>query len=360
MEAGELTQFIDRFGHRQIRQRHLLNDAVAALEEIPETERKAAQLFYLDGFTIAEIAARHRCAEGTVKRRLFNARARLRESYGISEKRRTSQMQSRKPETKKQPFPIHRPEVVITQINTEPFPVDCPELRCWFIVPKIDERSLYANYEPMDWKLTEVHDLQVVRQSRVHDIDGVEIDANTWNPKTGWLPSTWQMHGRLTAETVEYLAVSDIDDGKKYLYTYLDKDFDFDWGRMPRKVEDRGRFEFQADGSIKQVHSVDNMEACGAGVYSVTVGEKHFTCLRIFELVVPVTKLGRNASIAESYVTEEGRTVLVRHYCHEERPMLNNQGDRVKVVVDKDEQVVIDSVTFVHCYDSLSNLAIGF
>ena len=67
-----------------MRRTHLFNDAVAALEEIPKTERKAAQLFYLEGFTIAEIAARSRCAEGTVKRRLFQARARLRQSFGIS------------------------------------------------------------------------------------------------------------------------------------------------------------------------------------------------------------------------------------------------------------------------------------
>ena len=102
------------------------------------------------------------------------------------------------------------------------------------------------------------------------------------------------------------------------------------------------------------------MEASGAGAFTVTVGERHFTCLGIFELCAPVTKLTPDAAFAVSYVTEAGRTVLVRHYCHEARPMLNNQGDRVKVVVDKDEQVVIDGVTFVHCYDSLSNLAFGF
>ena len=363
METGDLTQFIDRFGHRQIRQRHLFNDAVTALEEVPETERKVAQLFYLEGFTIAEIAARNRCAVGTVKRRLFHARAHLRESFGISDKsliKGGSQMQTRKPGTKKQPFPLRRPEVVITQTNTEPFSVDCPELRCWFIVPKIGERSLYANYNPMDWKLAEVYELQVVRQSRVHDMDGVEIDANTWNSQTGWMPSAWQMYGRLTEEKVEYLAVSQLHDGKRYLYTYLDKDFDFDWGRMPRKVEDQGRFEFQADGSIKQGHNVDNIEASGAGVFTVAVGERHFTCLRIFELNVPVTKIGRDFSIAESYVTEEGRTVLVRHYGHPEKTMYNDQGIRERVVLDKDVQIVIDGVTFVHWYDSLSNLAFGF
>ena len=35
IETGELTQFIDRFGHRQIRRRNLLNDAVEALRRGP-------------------------------------------------------------------------------------------------------------------------------------------------------------------------------------------------------------------------------------------------------------------------------------------------------------------------------------
>ena len=360
IDTGELTQFIDRFGHRQIRRRNLLNDAVEALEEVPETERKAAQLFYLEGFTIAEIAARNRCAEGTVKRRLFQARAHLRESFGISDKGRTSQMQTHRPRTKKQPFPLRRPEVVITQTNTEAFSADCPELRYWFIVPKIGERSLYANYEPMDWKLTEVYELQVVRHSRVHDIEGVEIDIHTWNSQTGWMPSAWQMYGRLTEEKVEYLAVSQLHNDKRVLYTYLDNDFDIDWERMPRRLVDQGRFVSQADCSLKQVHSVDNMEAIGAGVFSVAVGEKHFTCLRIIELDGPVTELERYASITVSYVTEVGRTVLVQHFCHPEKAMLDDQGNWERVVVDKDVQVVIDDVTFVHWYDSLSNLAFGF
>ena len=360
IDTGELTQFIDRFGHRQIRRRNLLNDAVEALEEVPETEREAAQLFYLEGFTIAEIAARHRCAEGTVKRRLFQARAHLRESFDISDKRRTSQMQTRRPRTKKQPFPLRRPDVVITQTNTEPFSVDCPELRNWFIVPKIGERSLYANYKPMDWKLTEVYELQVVRHSHVHDVEGVEIDIHTWNSQTGWMPSAWQMYGRLTEEKAEYLAVSELHNDKRVLYTYLDKDFDFHWGRISRKLEDHGRFVLQADGSLKQVHSVDNLEASGAGVFSVAVGAHHFTCLRIIELDVPVAKIGRDFLIGESYVTEVGRTVLTRLFCHPEKTMYNDQGNRERVAVDKDVQVVIDDVTFVHWHDSLSNLAFGF
>ena len=62
----------------------------------------------------------------------------------------------------------------------------------------------------------------------------------------------------------------------------------------------------------------------------------------------------------ESYVTEAGRTVLVRHFCHPEMRRRNAQGNMENVVVDKDVKIVIDDVTFVHWYDSFSNVAFGF
>ena len=136
IETEELTQFVDRFGHKQIRQRQILDDAVEALAHAPEDQREVAQLFYVEGFSIAEIAARRRCPEGTVKKRLFQARAYLRETFGFSQKETTIPGHTHKPETKKQPSSLRRPEVVITEINAEPFSVDCPELRLWFIVTR--------------------------------------------------------------------------------------------------------------------------------------------------------------------------------------------------------------------------------
>ena len=298
IETEELTQFVDRFGHKQIRQRQILDDAVEALAHAPEDQREVAQLFYVEGFSIAEIAARRRCPEGTVKKRLFQARAYLRETFGISQKETTIPAHTHKPDTKMQPFPLRRPEVVITEINAEPFSVDCPELRWWFIVPEIGERSLFANYTPMAWELSEVHEIKAVRPAIVHDVDGVELEIHTWEPQSGCSPSTWEICGRLTESTAEYLAVSQLHDGKRLLHIFLDEGFDFNWGQIPRKLEDNGLFATQADGSLKKVHSLENIDASGAGVFSVSVGRRNFTCLHVFQLEAPVTAF--DAPITES------------------------------------------------------------
>lgn len=58
-------------------------EAHEALQHVPEPEREAAKLFYLHGFTIAEIAKRSRSPVGTVKRRLHDARHHMRRAFGL-------------------------------------------------------------------------------------------------------------------------------------------------------------------------------------------------------------------------------------------------------------------------------------
>ncbi|MDE0299441.1 MAG: RNA polymerase sigma factor [Candidatus Poribacteria bacterium] len=355
VESDELTQFVDRFGHKHIRQRQMVDDAVEALAHAPEDQREVAQMFYLEGFSVSEIAARRRCPEGTVKQRLFHARVYLRESFGISRKEKTVPASLDRLDTKKQSFPVRRPEVVITKINGDPFSVDRPELRWWFIIPVIGERSQFADYESTTWELSKAHDIRTVRAAVVHDVDGIEIEIHTWEPEYGWSPSTWEMCGRLTETTTEYLAVSLFDDDKRILNTFLDEGFDFDWGQMPRKLEDRGYFSTQADGSPRQIKNVESMEASGAGIFSVSVGERNFTCLRVFQLEALPTAL--DATITESYVTESGRTIMVRHF---RRPETAMSGETQSIAADYRLRHIIDGVEYYHWYDSISNLVFGF
>lgn len=50
---------------------------VAALEQLPRSQRRALVLHHLAGFSVAEIAQTERCAPGTVKARLSRGRASL-------------------------------------------------------------------------------------------------------------------------------------------------------------------------------------------------------------------------------------------------------------------------------------------
>ena len=85
-EKQELEGLVNRFGRALTPQRAAASDVVEALEEVPAAERDAAKRFYLQGLTIAEIAARSRCPEGTIKRRLHCARNHVRQIFGVPRK----------------------------------------------------------------------------------------------------------------------------------------------------------------------------------------------------------------------------------------------------------------------------------
>ena len=66
-----LESHLNQFGHSLRRQKETLEEVYEALEQVPEMARGIAQPFYLQGFTIEEIAKRNRKPPGTVKRQLF-------------------------------------------------------------------------------------------------------------------------------------------------------------------------------------------------------------------------------------------------------------------------------------------------
>ena len=63
----------------------------AAVESLPEGQRRAAEMFYFDNLSITEIAHRLSVPPGTVKRRLHDARQKLKERLGhMNDKKKTT------------------------------------------------------------------------------------------------------------------------------------------------------------------------------------------------------------------------------------------------------------------------------
>ena len=346
-DREELEQHLNRRDQRSAWRRRMLTEIVEAIQAVPCVERDIARLFYLEGLTIAEIAARHRCPPGTVKRRLFGARSYMRQALGIASGERVTKMRARKPGSKSQPFPRRRPEIVITPVDTKPFGVDCPELRFWWIVPEVGKRALAASYDVLDGRLTGVIELRAVRPAEIEGIEGVEIEHDDWSPDKGWQPSDWRMFGRLTDQKAQWLGEIGGTD-KVSLRTFLDSGYAWAWPEMDRRIEDTGRFLEQPDGSFKQAHSPEDFTASGAGVFNVRIGDREFTCLRVFLLEAALDD--PDFAMTENYVTEAGRTVFRREYCHRCDDMPQ----------DESKPLTIDGVTlFQFGGESLSGIAVG-
>ena len=375
VEAEALATMINRFGVPGARQRKAAEDVVEAFGLVPEKERAALRSFYLDGLSIAEIAARHRCPPGTIKRRLSHGRDMVRCELGVATTKRSIAMSADR-KTGKISFPELRPEISIQKSTGAPFSIDLRELAWWFIVPEIGEQVRWADYEPTRdgsaWKLTEVKDMAATRRAIIHGRACVEIEIaeHRCRDRAGLLPlnhdpETRDRHtrvwGRLEETEVHWLAVESMkSDGTRELLTCLDEDFGWDWGMATRHVEDKGFLTEQPDGTLAKKEDIP--QVFSHGLYTVRIGDRAFECMRVFDIDEDASE---RAVLVMAYVTRSGRTLLFRRYNG------NHWGKReepphswgVEMTWEEDlphtDRLVIDGVKYVHYYDSLTDVACG-
>ncbi|MCE5237967.1 RNA polymerase sigma factor [bacterium] len=85
LAAEHLEVAANRYGRAAGRADEQVEAAQEALRQVRPPLREAAELFYAEGWSIAEIARQLQCPAGTVKRRLHEARRHMRRTLGLDE-----------------------------------------------------------------------------------------------------------------------------------------------------------------------------------------------------------------------------------------------------------------------------------
>ena len=98
--AEKLAETIDRDVLARFREMELRTAVTEAVHHLPEKVRTVAVLYYLELWTVKEIAAELGLAVGTVKTRLSQIRALLRKEFGVEEIKRGTPMTHQKEGTK--------------------------------------------------------------------------------------------------------------------------------------------------------------------------------------------------------------------------------------------------------------------
>jgi RNA polymerase sigma-70 factor (ECF subfamily) len=358
-----LQDYAGRFGLHQYRHEARIADVMDALDAGPSFAREAALLFYRDGLSIAEIAAETQSPPGTVKRRLFTARMAARAFLGVpatnSTGMETTIMTTRTVMENPTAFPTTRPPIRITELTDTPFRVDCRELRCWPIIPIVGQQAAAGDYFYPDWGLSEVAEMRAIRPATLHKVEGVEIEVRSWKPGAGETSGGWQRPGtiyaRLTDDAVEYLGVHLPHAEFTQFETFLDASFAWNWGAVKRAIDDDGSLMRQANGSLMlDVEAVPGQGAgIGCGVVKVEIGSKSFVCLRVVE--APETGIeGGDHCVTEAYITQEGRTVLVRRYC---RPDFVDVA-QFSVQLDESDALIFNGIAYFHWHDTIMDMAV--
>lgn len=254
------------------------------------------------------------------------------------------------------PFPAIRPEITIVESTHKIEQVHCPELRWWFASPKPGDHTMWASYEIDTLKLSSVTDMKATGSARIHGEDCVEIRVVEWAADENW-PAGFNpgfIYGRINGDQTEWMAVIMNADGTKVMSTFLDDNFEENWGDCEKgPFYDDGRYRRQADGS----YVITDGKGLGAGVYDVTVGDNTFCCLRVLE---PDLSVPEGGELVEAYVERSGRTVLFRRYDGR-----FYRGTDLLEKYPRNNRIVINDAVYVHCdctgraHDTITSTAMG-
>ena len=363
VDDDALATMVNRMGAVDARRRRAATEVVEAFEAVPERERQALESFYVDGLSIAEIAARHRVPPGTVKRRLSHGRDRVRGEMGIATNRRKTGMNTDS-RAELRAFPKVRPGIVVERLAAKASPIDMRELTWWFVIPELDDEVRWAEYQPTgvgtEWRLTRSTAMRTARPAVIHDRDCVEIEVDEEShpvdglltpPHAGRHTKVW---GQLTETEVEWVAVERAaSDGTRKLDTFLDDGFEQDWGACARRIDAGECLVAVADGSFRRRPGIPAVFA--DGVYAVQVGKRTFTCTRVVEMETEATELD---VVVVAYVDANGRTILFRRYDGNRR-VPGGESQRLTDLLPRADQLVIEGITFVHSYDYITATACG-
>ena len=322
-----------------------------ALALLKEEERKILTMYYLDGFSQNEIAARLGLPIGTVKSRLHYARIRFKESYTD---------RSEKGETAMKKLPEIMPEYTIKPMNAEPFPVKWEEMMGWFIVPRIGEKLAWAMYDFPERKRTELCEMEVTGRAEVHGIEGVEIRSVEYDPMDCNSAGGQDMVERrfiaqLTDTHCRILAQSHEEDGVKRFYTFLDGDAFLDnWGfgedNCGNEVDIKKKGDVVRDGS--NVTTADKKFLLDVvGRYRVAINGREYDTICVMDCF---TYMEGEKVVSEQYLDREGRTVLWRRFNHDEWNF-PRYGKRWSEMLPDNERITVNGETYVHWYDCITD-----
>lgn len=254
------------------------------------------------------------------------------------------------------PFPPTRPEVNIVKSESAIHEIDFVELRWWFGIPRLGDRTMWASYDAETLQLSYVTDMVATAPARIHGIECIEVRTSEWSPEQGWEKDLVFYARTEDGAESRWVAVVMQEDGKVVFSTIRDEEFESQWGasaNRARQLYDDGRYRLQPDGSYKTTRAT----GLGAGVYDVTIGEKTFCCLRILE---PDLEEPRGGELNEVYVDRRGRTVFHRQYSGRffRGPDLSRKfPNNPRITID--DRMYVQSDCTGRSHDVITNTALG-
>jgi RNA polymerase sigma factor (sigma-70 family) len=341
---GEVSS--KRPGPEEIVERREESDRVLQMiGSLPQGQRIATTLFYIDGYSQREVAAFLGVPVSTVKNRLYAARKRLKERMMAMVEptlRQHTLPEDFAERLLRYPFPRHEPHVEIVDLPGERLRVRCVDAQSHFVPLIPGGKCDWTFYDWPGARLTGVYECHVIASARWKEGTLLREWVRFTDLERG--EEEWkEEHILVGGDTYRWVEVKRGEAGTLDLsaFRYANGQLSEPWP-MTLEVGDEW-------GEMERGHVV--------GVSRVSVGERAWTCLKVAML----SAQGREGDgvptiLAEWYVAEGGRTVLFRRYngCGWREPGAPGSYE----ALEGNLEVEYRGIGFRHWYDCLPDHAL--
>lgn len=324
------------------------------IEKLGDDDKQILYLYYWKEYRQSEIAEKLGIPVGTVKSRLYTAKARFKEIYPYHPKQ--------KGETDMKKLPQILPEYTVKKLDKPVFDVKWEEIMGWFMVPKLGEKLSWAMYDLPSRKIGEVCEMSVIGKAEVHGIEGVEIIATETNPMGcnsagGQRVVERRFVAQLTDTHCRLLAESHEEGGVRRYYTFLDGGpFLDNWGFGEDNCGNETNISPKGDIICveENVFIAKEKEFLidVVGRYEVNINEKTYDTVCVVDCY---TYIDGAASL--QYIDKNGRTVLWRRFNRNDW-CINKYGKLWTEMLPENDTITVNGQVYVNWYDCITDYII--
>ena len=308
LDAAAEVASADRSPPERAEDREMRDKVLVAIRSLPEHERTATTLFYINGYSQNDIAEFLEVPAGTVKSRLAASRSRLKERMitmvedTLKENALPEDFADR---LLRFPFPRTEPNLDIEDLLDETMSVRCTDAQTHFTPLTEHGASDWCFYDFPGAYLKGVNENRVVSCSK----RGEQTILRIWSHYTELQPEEheeWkENHVVLQDDTWRWVQVKRPQPAKLVLNRYKWSGDPEGCFSQPEPMQlEIGTEWISGDGTSKVV-----------GVSRVTIGEQSWKSLKVLCAAQRgKTKDGTPTVLAEWYVNEAGRTIFFRRY----------------------------------------------
>lgn len=318
------------------------------LELLGAKEKQIIYLYYFNNLSQNEISKILKIPVGTVKSRLYKAKLKFKSLYPYSPKG----------DVYMKNLPNIIPEYKIEKSHKPPFSVKCEELYNWMIVPRLNESLRMGIYYQPSGKMQGLIETKVIGEAEIYGIRGVEILAKEHDVENYYRTEITKENERrfiaqLTDTHCRFLAETHIDEGVRYVHTFIDDDeFTENWGfgddnsGMPVNLSQQNLIT-REDDIVTGKTQYGTLDVVGR--YNVTINGKTYDTVCLMDL-----NCCDDTLVSEQFIDDNGKTVLWRRF--NKNDWAFERYERLWTeMLPQNETLTVNGETYVHWYDCISD-----